>query len=56
MNYDPLLPPVKNFLHCATPQAWLDEARAPENLPLLLTDHKICELNAAQPATPLNRR
>ncbi|PMC11892.1 tRNA-(ms[2]io[6]A)-hydroxylase, partial [Klebsiella aerogenes] len=26
------------FLHCPTPQAWIDEARKPENLPLLLTD------------------
>ncbi|EOU9528848.1 tRNA isopentenyl-2-thiomethyl-A-37 hydroxylase MiaE [Cronobacter dublinensis] len=56
MNYDALLLPVKNFLHCATPQAWIDEARAPENLPLLLTDHMICELKAAQTAMLLIRR
>lgn len=50
MNYPQLLAPVRTFLHCHTPQCWIDKARAPENLPLLLTDHMICELKAAQTA------
>ena len=39
MDYPQILSPIINFLHCPTPQAWIDEARKPENLPLLLTDH-----------------
>ena len=56
MNYSVLLEPVLNFLHCPTPQAWIDEARKPKNLPLLLTDHMICELKAAQTAAWLIRK
>jgi len=56
MNIDTLLAPVHSFLHCRTPQAWIDEARKPENLPLLLTDHLVCELKAAQTAMWLIRR
>jgi tRNA-(ms[2]io[6]A)-hydroxylase len=51
-----LLSPVNQFLHCETPQAWLDEAKKPENLRILLTDHLICELKAAQSAMYLLRR
>ncbi|STS87925.1 tRNA-(ms[2]io[6]A)-hydroxylase [Klebsiella variicola] len=43
MDYPQILSPIINFLHCPTPQAWIDEARKPENLPLLLTDHMVCE-------------
>jgi len=56
MNYEELLAPVREFLHCATPAAWIEKARAPENLPLLLTDHMICELKAAQTAMLLIRK
>ena len=56
MNYQELLAPVREFLHCATPTAWIEKARAPENLPLLLTDHMICELKAAQTAMLLIRK
>ncbi|MCX8958498.1 tRNA isopentenyl-2-thiomethyl-A-37 hydroxylase MiaE [Erwinia psidii] len=56
MNIDLLLGPVNAFLLCRTPQAWLDEARKPENLPLLLTDHLVCELKAAQTAMWLIRK
>lgn len=38
MNYPQILSPVLNFLHCPTPQAWIVQARDPQNLPLLLTD------------------
>jgi len=56
MNYSELLAPIQRFLHCPTPQAWLDEARKAENLPLLLTDHLVCELKAAQTAIWLIRK
>jgi tRNA-(ms[2]io[6]A)-hydroxylase len=56
MNYTDLLAPVHQFLHCRTPQLWIDEARKAEHLPLLLTDHMICELKAAQTATWLIRK
>lgn len=54
--FDSLLAPIHGFLHCRTPQAWIDEARKPENLPLLLTDHLVCELKAAQTAMWLIRK
>ena len=56
MDYPQILSPVLNFLHCKTPQAWLDKARDPANLPLLLTDHLVCELKAAQTAMLLVRK
>ena len=55
MDYPQILSPIISFLHCPTPQAWIDEARKPENLPLLLTDHMVCELKAAQNAMLRNR-
>ena len=55
MDYLQILSPIHNFLHCKTPQAWLDKARDPANLPLLLTDHLVCELKAAQTAMLLVR-
>lgn len=51
-----LLQPVHAFLHCETPQAWLDVASRPQSLPVLLQDHLICELKAAQSAMYLIRR
>jgi len=56
MNYPQLLAPILDFLHCPTPDAWIEKARQPENLPLLLTDHMICELKAAQTAMLLIRK
>ena len=56
MDYPQILSPIHNFLHCKTPQAWLDKARDPANLPLLLTDHLVCELKAAQTAMLLVRK
>lgn len=56
MNTEPLLVPIHQFLLCRTPQAWIDVARKPENLPLLLTDHLVCELKAAQTAMWLIRK
>ncbi|MBO9490280.1 tRNA-(ms[2]io[6]A)-hydroxylase [Endozoicomonas sp. G2_1] len=51
-----LLAPVLSFLKCSTPEAWLEKARQPENLTVLLTDHMICELKAAQTAMYLIRK
>jgi tRNA-(ms[2]io[6]A)-hydroxylase len=43
--------PVKAFLHCETPQAWVECAAS--NLPLLLIDHANCEKKAASTAMNL---
>ena len=51
-----LLEPIQQFLHCETPQGWLVEAEKPDNLSVLLHDHLICELKAAQSAMYLIRR
>lgn len=56
MDYPQILSPIRHFLHCPTPQAWIDVARDPANLPLLLTDHMVCELKAAQTAMLLVRK
>lgn len=56
MDYPHILSPIHQFLHCLTPQAWIDRARDPANLPLLLTDHLVCELKAAQTAMLLVRK
>ena len=50
MDYPQILAPYSNFLQCPTPQAWIDKARDPANLPLLLTDHMVCELQGRQTA------
>ncbi len=54
--YRQLLEPISQFLCCATPDKWIDEARKPENLPMLLIDHMICELKAAQTGMWLIRK
>ncbi|SLM63961.1 MULTISPECIES: tRNA isopentenyl-2-thiomethyl-A-37 hydroxylase MiaE [Dickeya] len=51
-----ILDPIHAFLPVTTPDAWLAEARKPENLPTLLCDHLLCELKAAQSALFLMRR
>lgn len=45
MSFSELLAPIHQFLRCQTPDAWLDKAAQPEMLPVLLTDHLLCELN-----------
>ena len=45
------LQPVRDFLHCATPDAWV--ASAANNLPVLLVDHANCEKKAASTAMNL---
>lgn len=56
MKNNDLLTPILGFLQCETPMRWLDEATKPERLPILLQDHLICELKAAQTAMYLLRR
>lgn len=55
-NTAELLEPIEQFLTCKTPQAWVEEAKRPENLAVLLLDHLHCELKAAQSAAFLIRR
>lgn len=56
MNYSELLAPINNFLLCPTPANWIEKARQPEQLPVLLQDHLLCELKAAQTAMLLLRK
>jgi tRNA 2-(methylsulfanyl)-N6-isopentenyladenosine37 hydroxylase len=53
---DELLSPIKQFLYCETPDAWINEAIKPENLTELLVDHCNCELKASQTAMWLIRK
>ncbi|MBQ4862600.1 tRNA-(ms[2]io[6]A)-hydroxylase [Pseudoalteromonas sp. MMG013] len=53
---DELLHPIKQFLQCETPQAWIEAAIDPDNLSIVLIDHLICELKAAQSAMFLIRK
>ncbi len=45
------LQPIRDFLGCSTPQAWIDEAI--KDIPLLLQDHANCEKKAASTAMNL---
>jgi len=45
--------PLKAFLFCETPQAWIDCAAQPEQLQVLLIDHANCEKKAASTAVNL---
>jgi tRNA-(ms[2]io[6]A)-hydroxylase len=56
VSTDSLLVPILSFLKSGTPQAWIDEAIKPENLDIILIDHLICELKAAQSAMFLIRK
>lgn len=56
MPSEELLAPIKSFLLCESPDSWIELARAPESLPVLLVDHANCELKAAQTAMLLLRR
>ncbi len=51
-----LLAPIRTFLPCETPASWVEKAAKPENLDMLLIDHLICELKAAQSAMFLIRK
>lgn len=51
-----LLEAILEFLPCPTPEAWIDEARKPHNLPIILIDHANNELKAAQSAMAIISR
>lgn len=53
---DSIVASLNNFLQCKTPTAWLEQAKKPENLKIILLDHLICELKAAQSAMYLIRK
>ena len=53
---DQLLIPILSFLQCQTPDAWINEAKKPKNLPIILRDHLACELKAGQTAMFLIRK
>lgn len=50
---DILLQPVKAFLGCVTPDAWLQTASQPQHLALIIQDHANCEKKAASTAINL---
>ncbi|RQW63231.1 tRNA isopentenyl-2-thiomethyl-A-37 hydroxylase MiaE [Vibrio viridaestus] len=54
--YQELLEPIHQFLAVKTPQSWLDKASQRANLPVILRDHMLCELKAAQSALFLIRK
>ncbi|KAE9529871.1 tRNA isopentenyl-2-thiomethyl-A-37 hydroxylase MiaE [Testudinibacter aquarius] len=54
--YQHLLAPIQQFLQCETPDAWIEEAKKPKNLSIILQDHMLCELKAAQSAMFLLRK
>ena len=56
MSHHLLLEPIHQFLQCKTPTGWIEKAKQPENLEVLLIDHMICELKAAQTAMYLIRK
>lgn len=56
MSNQTLLEPILDFLHCQTPDEWIEQAKKPENLEVLLLDHLFCELKAGQTAMFLIRK
>lgn len=44
---------IHQFLGCPTPTRWIETARQPDSLPLLLIDHAHCEKKAASTAMNL---
>ncbi|CCQ12433.1 tRNA-(ms[2]io[6]A)-hydroxylase [Pseudoalteromonas luteoviolacea B = ATCC 29581] len=55
-KYKELLAPINQFLQCETPNEWVIAASKPENLSVILIDHLVCELKAAQSAMFLIRK
>ncbi len=47
---------IHAFLLCETPASWVDMAKHPDNLPMLLIDHANCEKKAASTALNLMYR
>ncbi|WP_070967451.1 tRNA isopentenyl-2-thiomethyl-A-37 hydroxylase MiaE [Vibrio sonorensis] len=55
-QYQDLLSPINQFLQVPTPTEWIEEAKKPENLKVVLIDHLLCELKAGQSAMYLIRK
>ncbi|GAB2656651.1 tRNA isopentenyl-2-thiomethyl-A-37 hydroxylase MiaE [Vibrio panuliri] len=55
-QYQQLLTPINQFLHCPTPDAWIKKASQPDSLATILIDHLLCELKAGQSAMFLIRK
>ncbi len=55
-QYQQLLTPINQFLHCPTPDAWIKKASQPDSLATVLIDHLLCELKAGQSAMFLIRK
>ncbi len=55
-EYAELLAPIRQFLQCESPDSWIHKASLPESLPIILKDHLLCELKAAQSAMFLIRK
>ncbi|WP_285162910.1 tRNA isopentenyl-2-thiomethyl-A-37 hydroxylase MiaE [Shewanella goraebulensis] len=51
-----LLAPIYRFLKCETPDSWINKASHSDNLSIILRDHLLCELKAAQSAMFLIRK
>jgi tRNA-(ms[2]io[6]A)-hydroxylase len=51
-----LLEPILSFLRCETPDEWIIKASKPDNFSVILRDHMLCELKAAQSAMFLIRK
>lgn len=47
---------IQNFLHCETPDSWVESAKQSSNQALLLLDHANCEKKAASTAVNLMYR
>ncbi|MGF1720390.1 tRNA isopentenyl-2-thiomethyl-A-37 hydroxylase MiaE [Vibrio kyushuensis] len=56
MDNQTLLAPILDFLHCSTPPEWIEQAKRPDNLDIILIDHLLCELKAGQSAMYLLRK
>ena len=54
MESETLLAPIRDFLACPTPDAWVDAALGA--MPMLLVDHMNCEKKAASTAMALIHR
>ncbi|WP_375753408.1 tRNA isopentenyl-2-thiomethyl-A-37 hydroxylase MiaE [Vibrio sp. HN007] len=55
-EFESLLEPINLFLQCPTPDEWVETAKKPENLTIILIDHLMCELKAGQSAMYLIRK
>ncbi|MCK6261990.1 tRNA isopentenyl-2-thiomethyl-A-37 hydroxylase MiaE [Vibrio sp. ZSDE26] len=56
MDNKALLEPILKFLHCPTPTSWIEQAKQPESIEVILIDHLLCELKAGQSAMYLLRK